>query len=210
MSFGILGKKVGMTSTYTEDGKFLPITLVEAGPCYVGQIKTLEKDKYSSIQLAFDKKRDKSFTKARLGYFKKLGLPPCRFVKEFRVKPEDIKDLKPGQEIKISSVFKVGDTVKVIGTSKGKGFQGVMKRHNFSGSDAGHGTHEFFRHGGSIGMRFPQHTGKGMKMPGQLGNVRTTVKNLKVVEIDDEKHLLVIKGALPGANKSYLAIQKTK
>ena len=208
MSLGILGKKVGMTNTYNEKGEFTPVTLIEAGPCYIAQIKTAEKDKYNSVQLTFDKKREKIFTKAQLGHFKKLGVPPCKFTKEFRLTDQEVKDLKAGQEIKASALFKAGDTVNAVGTSKGKGYQGVMKRHNFSGAPAGHGTHEFFRHGGSIGGRFPQHTVKGRKMAGHMGSEKTTVRNLKVVEIIDDKNLLVVKGSIPGANNSYVIIEK--
>lgn len=208
MPLGILGKKIGMTNSYSESGRFLPITLVEAGPCYIGQIKTNEKDKYSAIQMAFDKKREKVFSKPKLGHFRKFGFPPCKFVKELRVDPSLIKDFKPGQEIKVSAIFKVGDTVNVIGTSKGKGFQGVVRRHHFRGNPAGHGTHEYFRHPGSIGCRFPQHTAKGKRFPGQMGNKRVKVKNLKVLEVLEDKNLLVIEGALPGSNNSYVVIEK--
>jgi len=208
MSLGLLGKKVGMTNTYNEAGEFIPVTLIETGPCYVGQIKALDKDKYSAVQLAFDKSREKVFTKAELGHFKKLGVPPCKFLHELRVKPEEIKEWKSGQELKISNVFKVGDTVNAIGTSKGKGFQGVMKRHNYAGQPVSHGVHEMFRHGGSIGSMNPQHIVKGRKMPGQMGDKRVTVKNLTIVEVMEDKNLLVIKGALPGANNSYLILEK--
>ena len=208
MPLGILGKKVGMTNTYGGTGEFLPATLIEAGPCYVGQIKTNEKEKYSAFQMAFDKKRENVFTKPELGHFKKLGIPPCKFVREFRVESDKIKDIKQGQEVKPSLFFKAGDTVHVIGTSKGKGYQGVMKRHNFSGQPAGHGTHESFRGPGSTGMRFPQHSVKGTKLPGQMGSERVKVKNLKVLEVLDDKNILVIKGSLPGANNSYVIVEK--
>lgn len=210
MPLGILGKKLGMTNTYNDNGEFVPVTLIEVGPCYVGQIKTEESDKYSSVQLAFDKKREKLFTKPELGHFKKLGIAPCAFVKEFRVSPDEIKDIKPGQEIKVSQILKAGDTIHVAGTSKGKGFAGVMKRHNFAGQPAGHGTHEAFRHPGSIGSMNPQHIVKGRKLPGQLGNEKVKIKNLKVVEIMEDKNLVAVKGAVPGANNSYLVIEKLR
>ena len=208
MSLGILGKKLGMTNTYNEKGEFLAITLIDTSSCFVSQIKTLEKDKYSAVQLVVGSKREKVTTKPLIGHLKKAGLKPGRFIKELRVEPALIKDWKPGQEIKASAIFKVGDVIDVIGTSKGKGFQGVVRKYHFHGSDAGHGTHEHFRHPGSIGYRFPQHVNKGRKMPGHMGDTRITMKNLKVHEIMDDKNLLVIIGSIPGANNSYVLIQK--
>ncbi len=208
MALGILGKKLGMTNSYNENGEFVPLTLIEAGPCFVAQIKTDDKDKYCAVQLTFDKKRKKLFTKAQLGHFKKHNIEASKFVKEFRVKTDEIKDLKAGQEITVSSLFKAGDKINVIGTSKGKGFQGVMKRYNYAGQPAGHGTHEAFRHPGSIGSMNPQHIVKGRKLPGQMGSERVKVKNLKVFEIIEDKHILAVKGAVPGSNNSYVIIEK--
>ncbi len=204
---GILGKKVGMTQIFDQEGNCVPVTVVEAGPCYVTQIKTKEKDRYTAVQLGFDKVPEKKLNKPRAGHIKKSGSEPVRTLREFRASEEETENLKLGQQVDVS-LFKPGDFVDVCGKSKGRGFTGVMKRHNFRGFRATHGTHEYFRHGGSIGCCTPQHTIKGVKMPGRYGGKRVTTQNLTVVEVRNDENLMLIKGAIPGARNSLLLIRK--
>ena len=201
---GILGKKIGMTQIF-EDGKFVPVTVVEAGPNFVLQKKTEEKDGYVALQLGFDEKKEKNTTKPLLGVFKKAGVTPKRFLKEFKV--ANPADFTLGQEIKVD-VLEGIEFVDISGTSKGKGTSGVMKRHGFGGNRASHGVSRNHRLGGSIGMSsWPGKVLKGKRMAGQHGNVTVTVQNLKVVKVDAEHNLLLIKGAVPGAKNGYLVIR---
>ncbi|ASG30075.1 50S ribosomal protein L3 [Fusobacterium animalis] len=201
---GILGKKIGMTQIF-EDGKFIPVTVVEAGPNFVLQKKTEEKDGYVALQLGFDEKKEKNTTKPLMGIFNKAGVKPQRFVKELAVESVDGYEL--GQEIKVDVLAEVG-YVDITGTSKGKGTSGVMKRHGFGGNRASHGVSRNHRLGGSIGMSsWPGKVLKGKRMAGQHGNATVTVQNLKVVKVDAEHNLLLIKGAVPGAKNSYLVIK---
>ncbi len=201
---GILAKKVGMTQIF-EDGKFIPVTVVEAGPNYVLQKKTVENDGYTALQLGFDEKKEKNTTKPVMGIFKKAGVNPQRFVKE--VKVDSVEGYELGQEIKVDAFAEVG-FVDITGTSKGKGTAGVMKRHGFGGNRATHGVSRNHRLGGSIGMSsWPGKVLKGKRMAGQLGNVAVTVQNLKVVKVDVENNLLLIKGAVPGAKNGYLVVR---
>lgn len=201
---GILAKKIGMTQIF-EDGKLIPVTVVEAGPNFVLQKKTAEHDGYTAIQLGFDEKKEKNTTKPILGIFKKAGVKPQRFVKELRV--ETVEGYELGQEIKVDVLADV-EFVDVVGTSKGKGTAGVMKRHGFSGNRASHGVSRNHRLGGSIGMSsFPGKVLKGMKMAGRHGNATVTVQNLKVVKVDAENNLILLKGAVPGAKNGYLVIK---
>ena len=201
---GILAKKIGMTQIF-EDGKLIPVTVVEAGPNFVLQKKTTEHDGYTAIQLGFDEKKEKNTTKPILGIFKKAGVKPQRFVKELRV--ETVEGYELGQEIKVDVLADV-EFVDVVGTSKGKGTAGVMKRHGFSGNRASHGVSRNHRLGGSIGMSsFPGKVLKGMKMSGRHGNATVTVQNLKVVKVDAENNLILLKGAVPGAKNGYLVIK---
>jgi len=204
---GIIGKKVGMTQIFDSEGNCIPVTVVQAGPCYVTQIKTEEKDRYTAVQLGFEKVAEKKLNKPRAGHIKKSGSEPVRTLREFRTSPEEVGDLTLGQQVDVS-LFKPGDFVDISGKSKGRGFTGVMKRHNFRGFRATHGTHEYFRHGGSIGCRTPQHTIKGVKMAGRHGDKRVTTQNLKVVEIRNDENLMLIKGAVPGSRNSLLLIRK--
>ena len=201
---GILAKKIGMTQIF-EDGKFIPVTVVEAGPNYVLQKKTVENDGYTAIQLGFDEKKEKNTTKPIMGIFKKAGVNPQRFVKELRV--DSVEGFELGQEIKADVLAEV-EYVDITGTSKGKGTSGVMKRHNFSGNRASHGVSRNHRLGGSIGMSsWPGKVLRGKKMAGQYGNATVTVQNLKVVKVDVENNLLLIKGAVPGSKNSYIVVK---
>ena len=201
---GILAKKIGMTQIF-EDGKFIPVTVVEAGPNYVLQKKTVENDGYTALQLGFDEKKEKNTTKPVMGIFKKAGVNPQRFVKELRV--NSVEGFELGQEIKADVLADVA-YVDITGTSKGKGTSGVMKRHGFGGNRASHGVSRNHRLGGSIGMSsWPGKVLKGKRMAGQYGNVTVTVQNLKVVKVDAENNLVLIKGAVPGAKNGYIVIK---
>jgi len=201
---GILAKKIGMTQIF-ENGKAIPVTVIEAGPNFVLQKKTVETDGYTALQLGFDEKREKNTTKPLMGIFTKAGVKPLRFVKELKVESTDSYEL--GQEIKVDALNGV-EFVDVCGTSKGKGTSGVMKRHNFGGNRATHGVSRNHRLGGSIGMStWPGKVLKNKKMAGQYGNATITVQNLKVVAIDAENNLLLVKGAVPGAKNGYVVVK---
>jgi large subunit ribosomal protein L3 len=203
---GIIGKKIGMTSVFAADGKYIPCTVVLAGPCTVTQIRTKETDGYESVQLAFDEKREKSALKAEIGHFKKAGTTPKRKVVEFYEFPETPA---LGSEIKVD-LFNEGDFVDVVGTSKGKGFQGVIRRHNFSGvGSQTHGQHNRLRAPGSRGASsYPSRVLKGMRTAGHMGAVRVKIQNLQVVKVIPEQNLIVIKGAVPGHIGSYVIVEK--
>lgn len=201
---GILAKKIGTTQIF-EDGKFIPVTVVEAGPNFVLQKKTVENDGYTALQLGFDEKKEKNTTKPVMGIFKKAGVNPQRFVKELRV--DSVEGYELGQEIKVDVLAGV-EFVDITGTSKGKGTSGVMKRHGFGGNRASHGVSRNHRLGGSIGMStWPGKVLKGKRMAGQYGNETVTVQNLKVVKVDAENNLLLIKGAVPGSKNSYIVVK---
>ncbi|HAE31440.1 MAG TPA: 50S ribosomal protein L3 [Flavobacteriales bacterium] len=202
---GIIGKKIGMTSIYSAEGKNLPCTLVECGPCVVTQVKTVEKDGYSAVQLAYGDKKEKNTPKALKGHFKKAGTSPKAKLVEF----DGFEEVNLGDEINVT-LFEEGEFVDVVGTSKGKGFQGVVKRHNFRGvGDATHGQHNRLRAPGSIGAAsYPARVFKGMKMAGQMGNERVKVMNLKVLKVIEEKNVLVVKGSVPGPKGSYVILEK--
>lgn len=201
---GILGKKIGMTQIF-EDGKFVPVTVVEAGPNFVLQKKSVENEGYTAVQLGFDEKKEKNSTKPMMGIFNKVGVKPLRFIREIKV--ADTNGYELGQEIKVDTLNGV-EFVDITGTSKGKGTSGVMKRHNFSGNRATHGVSRNHRLGGSIGQSsWPGKVLKGLKMAGQYGNATVTVQNLKVVKVDAENNVILIKGAVPGAKNGYLVIK---
>jgi len=203
-TMGLLGKKIGMTRIYSELGQATPITVVEAGPCTVVQIKTEDKEGYNAIQIGFGKKKDSKVNKPLTGHFKKAGKGGFYHIKEFRVENPD--DFTLGQEIGIDTVFNIGDKVDVQGKSKGRGFQGVMKRHGFAGGGAGHGS-GFHRAPGSIGCSaYPGKVIKGKKMPGRMGNDTVLRKNVIVLDIRPEDNLILLKGPLPGAQNSLLKI----
>ena len=189
---GILGKKLGMTQIYSEDGKMLPVTVVEAGPCCVVQVRTLEKDGYEAVKIGFLEMKEKRVNKPMAGVFKKAGIKPYKLLKEF-----PIGGLKVGEFVTVERFIK-GDRVSVSGISKGKGFQGVMKRHNFSGGPGSHGS-MFNRAPGSIGASsYPSRVWKNQKLPGHMGAERETIRNLEIVDVRTEQNLLLIKGAVPG------------
>ena len=204
---GIIGKKIGMTTIYNADGRAVSVTLVEAGPCVVTQVRTIEKDGYEAIQLGFGDKKEKNTPKPLIGHFKKAGTTPKRKLVEFK-KFERSYNL--GEVIAIDEVFAEGDVVSAIGNSKGRGFQGVVKRHGFHGvGGQTHGQHNRGRHPGSIGAcSFPGRVFKGMKMGGRMGNTRVTIQNLKVVRIMAERNLILISGSVPGPKNSIITLQK--
>jgi large subunit ribosomal protein L3 len=205
---GIIAKKVGMTQVYAEDGRAIPATVLEAGPCVVVQRKSKEKDGYSSVQLGLvENRKIKRVSKAMAGHFKKAGLPPVRVLREFKV--EAGAEVKVGDKVSVA-IFAKGDKVQVTGTSKGKGFQGVVKRHHFRGGAATHGS-MFHRAPGSIGASaFPSRVIKGMRGAGHMGTDRVTVKNLEVVRVDKDSNLLVVRGSIPGSGGGYVVINKRK
>ena len=203
---GLIGKKVGMTSIFDEDGKNVPCTVIQAGPCVVTQVKSVDSDGYAAVQLAFEEKKEKRTTKAMLGHFKKANTTAKKKVIELK---GFVKDWKPGDVITVD-YFKDDIWLDVVGVSKGKGFQGVVKRHGFRGvNDATHGQHNRLRAPGSLGASsYPSRVFKGMRMAGQTGTQRVKVLNLKVVKIIPESNLLLLKGSVPGSNGSYLIIEK--
>ena len=204
-TLGIIGRKLGMTQLFLEDGSVVPATVVEAGPCMVIQKKTKEKDGYNALQLGFLPKNSQRVNKPLSGHFKKAGVGPFTYVREFRV--ESLEGFESGGEVALS-LFKPGDIVDVTGLSKGKGFTGVMKRHGFHGSPGSHGTHEYFRHGGSVGSAaYPHHTFKGLKMPGQHGNRKVTVQNIKVLDVKEDQNLILLKGGIPGSRHGLILIR---
>jgi large subunit ribosomal protein L3 len=205
---GIIGKKIGMTSVFDANGKNIPVTVIEAGPCFVTQIRTKEVDGYEAIQLAFEDKKDKHTTQAMKGHFAKAGITPKRKLVEFtRFEADHRKQFGEAVEV---DVFVEGEFVDVVGTTKGKGFQGVVKRHGFAGvGGATHGQHNRLRAPGSVGASsWPSRVFKGMRMAGQMGNKRRKVINLQIIKIVKDKNLLLVKGAVPGANGSYVIIER--
>ncbi len=200
---GIVGRKLGMTHVFSEDGKTIPVTVIEAGPCNVIQVKTLEKDGYEAVKVGFSEiRKEKKVNKPMAGVFKKVGAKPHRVIREFKM-----ANLKVGDVVTVGA-FNKGDTVKVSGVSKGKGFQGVMKRHNFAGGPGSHGS-MFNRAPGSIGASsFPSRVWKNKGLPGHMGSERITVKNLRVVDVRPDQNLLLVRGAVPGATGTYLEIRK--
>ncbi|MDK2909703.1 MAG: large subunit ribosomal protein [Bacteroidales bacterium] len=205
---GLLGKKIGMTSIYDEAGRNVPVTVIQAGPCVITQIRTVEKDGYDAIQLAYDDVPERKVNKPLLGHFKKAGATPKRILAEFTRFEEGHR--KTFGEILTVDIFEEGEFIDVSGTSKGKGFQGVIRRHNFGGvGDATHGQHNRLRAPGSLGASsFPSRVFKGMRMAGHLGSRKVKVLNLQVMKIIPEKNLILVKGAVPGAIGSYLKIER--
>ncbi|GAB4241718.1 MAG: 50S ribosomal protein L3 [Ekhidna sp.] len=208
---GLIGKKVGMTSIYDDNGRSVACTLIEAGPCVVTQVKNEDTDGYKAVQLAFGERKEKNTPKALKGHFAKAKTTPKAKLVEFRDFREEFEDkVKLGNEIKIEDVFSEQDFVDAIGTSKGKGFQGVVKRHGFGGvGQATHGQHNRLRAPGSIGAcSFPSRVFKGLKMAGRTGNDRVKVLNLRVMKIYPEKNLVVVSGSVPGSKNSYVILEK--
>lgn len=212
MRMGLLGKKLGMTQVFTEDGERIPVTVIQAGPNYVLGKRTIERDGYSALVVGFDEKPTRLCNKPELGMYKSLGIKPQRVVREFRMPPQELDKFEIGKELPVGEVLPQGGPIDVMGTSKGKGFQGVLKRHNMSGTKASHGVHEYFRHGGSIGCRLtPGRVHKGKRMGGHMGSDNMTVQNLQLVQILDAEDnggntLLLIRGSIPGSNNDYVTL----
>ena len=205
MKKAILTTKVGMTQIFGENGVLIPVTVLQAGPVYVTQVKTVENDGYSAVQVAYGDIRESLVSKPKKGHFAKAGVENKRFVREFKF--ENAADYQVGQEIK-ADIFAEGDKVDVTAKSKGKGFQGVIKRHGLHRGPMSHGS-KFHRHQGSSGAAAsPARVLKGKKMPGQMGNVMVTVQNLEVVRVDAEKNLILVKGAVPGPKKSFVILKE--
>ncbi|MDD3096077.1 MAG: 50S ribosomal protein L3 [Candidatus Neomarinimicrobiota bacterium] len=203
---GIIGKKIGMTRIFDERGRNIPVTVIEAGPCYVTQIKTAETDGYTAVQIGFEEVREKVVSKPELGHLKAAG-KVLRNLKEFRV--ETVDDLKVGDEIHVD-IFKKGDIISVTGRSKGKGFQGTVRRHNFNGGPKSHGQKDRLRAPGSIGASSsPSRVMKGMRMAGHMGDETVTVSNIEVVEIRPDKNILLLKGSVPGSRNGIIQIVKS-
>ncbi|MBN1994933.1 MAG: 50S ribosomal protein L3 [Anaerolineae bacterium] len=204
----ILGKKLGMIQIFDDDGTVIPVTIIEAGPCYVTQKKTEETDGYSAIALGFDEIPEKRLNKPMLGHLQKTNCPPLRYIREFRL--ADPGGYEEGQKIDVS-VFEVGDRVDVVGTSKGKGFAGVVKRHGFRGGPKTHGQSDRWRASGSVGAgSTPGRVFKGMRMAGRMGDARVTAQNLKVALVDADKNLLAVRGSVPGAKNGLLIIREAR
>ena len=206
---GILGKKIGMTSVFDENGVSVPCTVIEAGPCFVTQLRTVEIDGYSAVQLGYDEKPERLLTKAIKGHFAKANVKALRLLREFRNFTTGQK-LEIGQELRVDNVFTQGDVVDVTSKSKGKGFQGVVRRHHFAGvGSQTHGQSDRQRAPGSIGgSSYPSRVFKGMKMGGRMGFENVTVKNLKVLKVIPESNLILVKGSIPGAKNTYVTITK--
>jgi large subunit ribosomal protein L3 len=205
---GLLAKKVGMTQTFDSSGGWLAMSVLEVGPCVVLEIKTPKRNGYAAIQLGFGEQKAHRIKRPLTGIFAKAQTTPKRFIREIRLSEDELGQFSVGQTVSVGEVFRPGDILDVSGTSRGKGFQGVMKRYHFGGFRATHGTHEYFRHGGSIGCRLtPGRVVKGRKMPGQMGNKAVTVQGLRIHEVIPEKNLLLVKGAVPGAPESLLVVR---
>jgi large subunit ribosomal protein L3 len=204
---GIIGKKIGMTSVYSAAGKNIPCTVIEAGPCVVTQVRTLEKDGYTAVQLAYGEKKEKNTSKPMQGHFKKAGTTPKRFIAEFH---DFSTEMNLGDVVTITELFTEGENVDIIGTSKGKGFQGVVKRHGFSGvGESTHGQHNRLRAPGSLGASSdPSRVFKGMRMAGRTGGNQRTLQNLEVLKVLADENLILVKGAIPGYNGSTVYIIK--
>ncbi|HYQ86455.1 MAG TPA: 50S ribosomal protein L3 [Bacteroidota bacterium] len=206
---GILGKKIGMTNVFDETGEAVPCTVIEAGPCFVAHIKTKERDGYEALQLGFGEARERLVNKPTAGHYKRAGVSAKRLLREFR--NFDTSKFQLGAEVKVDSIFAKGDIVSVAGTSKGRGFQGVVKRHHFGGGSRTHGQSDRERAPGSIGSSsFPSRVFKGMRMAGRMGGERVTVKNLRIVQVIPESNLLLVRGSVPGHINSYVEILKER
>ena len=208
MMKGLIGKKIGMTQIFDENGLAVPVTLIEAGPCYVTQIRNPEKDGYNAVQLGFEEVKPKRLTGGQLGHLKNNDLPPLRFLREFRIKDPQVNE---GDKLAVGDVFAVGEQVDVVGTSKGKGFQGVVKRHGFRGGPKTHGQSDRQRAPGSVGAgTSPGRVFKGKRMPGHMGFERVTIHNLRVEYVDADRNLLGVRGAIPGPKGGVVMIKEAR
>lgn len=207
---GMIGKKLGMTQIFDEQGNVIPVTVIEAGPCYVTQIRNEERDGYTAVQLGFGETKPARLTKGQLGHLQQNNLPALRYVREFRMLGSDTIGVEEGSQITVD-VFERGELVDVIGTSKGRGFAGTIKRHGFHRGPKTHGQSDRERAPGSIGMcATPARTLKGKRMPGRMGNQRVTIQNLEVAVVDAEKNLLAVKGSVPGAKGGIVMIRPAR
>ncbi|NLJ89986.1 MAG: 50S ribosomal protein L3, partial [Clostridiales bacterium] len=206
MKKAILARKVGMTQIFNEDGRLIPVTVLQAGPCVVTQIKTEENDGYNAVQVGYGEIRDVLVNKPKKGHFAKAGVANKRFIREFKF--DNATDYELGQEIK-ADIFEEGDKVDVTATSKGKGYQGVIKRHNFGRGPQSHGSKHHRHHGSSGASATPSKVAKGKKMAGQMGNERVTIQNLEIVKVDVENNLILVKGSVPGPKKALVTLKET-
>ena len=202
---GLIGRKLGMTQIYNAEGNVVPVTVVQIGPCIVVQKKEITSDGYTALQVGFGVKKAQRVNKAARGHMAKAGKGAFEFLREFRL--DDVSQYEVGQEIKVENLFKVGDRIDVSGISKGHGFTGVIKRWSFAGFPGSHGTHEYFRHGGSIGNRsYPGRVRKGKKMAGHWGNEQVSTQNLEVIDIRPDENLMLVRGAVPGAKQGVVIL----
>jgi large subunit ribosomal protein L3 len=207
LKIGLLGKKIGMTQVFADDGEAVPVTVIQTGPCHVIGTRTQERDGYTAVVLGFDEKPVRLANKAEVGALKGTELKPQRFIRELRLPAEEVAKYTVGQTLGPSDVFAESAPIDVEGTSKGKGYQGVIKKHHMKGMTRAHGTHEYFRHGGSIGCRLtPQRVHKGKRMAGQMGNEKVTIQNLQLFRILPEDNVILVRGAVPGANNDYVVV----
>jgi large subunit ribosomal protein L3 len=207
LKIGLLGKKLGMTQVFADDGEAVPVTVIQTGPCHVIGTRTQERDGYTAVVLGFDEKPVRLANKAELGSLKAGGLKPQRFIRELRLPAEEVAKYSVGQVLGPKDVFSDSAPVDVEGTSKGKGYQGVIKKHHMKGMTRAHGTHEYFRHGGSIGCRLtPQRVHKGKRMAGQMGNEKVSIQNLQVFRILADDNVILVRGAVPGAANEYVVV----
>jgi large subunit ribosomal protein L3 len=208
-TLGLLGKKLGMTQVFADDGESVPVTVIQTGPCVVIGTRTMERDGYAALVLGFDEKPLRLANKPELGAAKAAGTKPQRFVHEIRISEAEVATFKVGQVLGPKDVFADGMPVDVTGTTKGKGFQGVIKKHHMSGMTRSHGTHEYYRHGGSIGCRLtPQRVHKGKRMAGQMGNEQKTIQNLQLFKILADDGCILVRGAVPGSSNDYVVVTK--
>ncbi len=204
---GLIGKKLGMSQVFGADGSLVPVTVIQTGPCTVVQKKTIERDGYTALQLGFGARKPQRANKPLIGHCKVAGVAPVVVLREFRI--ADVDNYEIGSELTIAQVFQSGELVNIIGRTKGRGYAGVIKRHGMSGFPGSHGTHEYFRHGGSIGNRsFPGRISKGKRMAGQYGNDQMTALHLRIVEVRPDSNLLLVRGSVPGAPGGIVLVRK--
>jgi large subunit ribosomal protein L3 len=207
LKIGLLGKKIGMTQVFSDDGEAVPVTVIQTGPCQVIGTRTQERDGYTAVVLGFDEKPVRLTNKPEMGALKENGLKPQRFIRELRLPAEEVAKYTVGQVLGPKDVFADNCPVDVEGTSKGKGYQGVIKRHHMKGMTRAHGTHEYFRHGGSIGCRLtPQRVHKGKRMAGQMGNEKVSIQNLQLLRILGDENVILVRGAVPGSANDYVVV----
>ena len=207
MALGLIGKKLGMTQVYTAAGELVPVTVIQAGPCTVVQAKSAATDGYAAVQVGFGAKKPQRATKAYREHCVKVGKGVFQTLREFRLE-DGAPALAPGDEVAVAALFKEGDAVDITGVTKGRGYTGVIKRHGFGGFPGSHGTHEYFRHGGSIGNRsFPGRVFKNKRMAGQYGNDRVTTQNIEIIAVRPDEHLLLVRGAVPGARGGVVVVR---